>query len=285
MTLTGLFVPLITPFDADGAVALDPLEALARRMLEAGASGLVALGTTGEPSSLTEAERQAVVDVAARVCQEHDASLLVGAGTPQALEDLRGRGEVHAALTVVPPFVRPGEAGTIAYLTQLAADSPVPLVIYHVPYRTGQALSASALTQLGSLPGVVGVKYAAGMTEDIVELMGDLPPNFAVLGGDDIFISPLLALGAHGGILASAHLATNQFAALVNAWHTGDVTTARTLGHRLARLSQSLFAEPNPTVIKAVLHADGLIPTPAVRPPLLAASRQRLTAALLHAEK
>ncbi|TDU84359.1 4-hydroxy-tetrahydrodipicolinate synthase [Kribbella voronezhensis] len=278
MTLTGLFIPLITPFDAGGAVALDSLEALARRMLEAGASGLVALGTTGEPSSLTEAERQAVVDVAAIVCREHDAKLIVGAGTPQALEDLRGRGEVHAALTVVPPFVRPGEAGTIAYLTQLAANSPVPLVIYHVPYRTGQALSASALTRLGSLPGVVGVKYAAGITEDAIELMAALPPHFAVLGGDDLFISPLLALGAQGGILASAHLATEQFVALIDAWHTGDVATARALGHRLARLSRALFAEPNPTVIKAALHAQGLIPTPAVRLPLLPAGHHSLTA-------
>ncbi|QNE17316.1 4-hydroxy-tetrahydrodipicolinate synthase [Kribbella qitaiheensis] len=281
MTLTGLFVPLITPFDPEGAVAFDALESLARRLLTEGADGLVALGTTGEPGSLTEAERQAVIDIAARVCRERDAKLLVGANTPQALEDLRGRGEVHAALTVVPPFVRPGEAGAVAYLTQLAANSPVPLVIYHVPYRTGQTLSASALTQLGSLPNVIGVKYAAGgITEDTIALMADLPPDFAVLGGDDLFISPSLALGAHGAILASAHLATADFAALITAWRTGDLATARPLGHRLSRLSQTLFAEPNPSVIKAALHASGRIPTPAVRLPLLPASRDALAAAL-----
>jgi 4-hydroxy-tetrahydrodipicolinate synthase len=285
MTLTGLFVPLITPFDSDGAVALDAVEALAARMLDGGASGLVALGTTGEPSSLDEAERQAVIDVTARVCRERGAKLLVGASTPQALEDLGGRGEVYAALTVVPPFVRPGEAGAIAYLTQLAANSPVPLVIYHVPYRTGQSLSASALSQLASLPNVVGVKYAAGgITEDAVALMADLPPDFAVLGGDDLFVAPLLALGAHGGILASAHLATDQFADLIAAWRNGDVATARALGHRLARLSQALFAEPNPTVIKAVLHARGLIPTPTVRLPLLPASEHSLDTAVTQAD-
>ena len=279
MTLTGLFVPLITPFNSDGAVALDALETLARHVLARGAEGLVALGTTGEPSSLSEAERHAIVDVTARVCRDHDAQLLVGASTPQALEDLRGRGEVDAALTVVPPFVRPGEAGTVAYLTQLAANSPVPLVIYHVPYRTGQNLSASALAQLGSLPGVIGVKYAAGITEDAIALMADLPPDFAVLGGDDLFIGPLLALGAHGGILASAHLATDQFAHLIDSWRTGEVATARSLGHRLAALSRTLFAEPNPTVIKAVLHAQGLIPTPTVRLPLLSAGPHSLDAA------
>lgn len=279
MTLTGLFVPLITPFNSDVSVALDALETLARQMLTDGAKGLVALGTTGEPSSLSEAERHAIIDVTARVCRDHDAQLLVGASTPQTLEDLRGRGEVHAALTVVPPFVRPGEAGTVAYLTELAANSPVPLVIYHVPYRTGQNLSASALARLGSLPGVIGVKYAAGITEDAIALMADLPPDFAVLGGDDLFIGPLLALGAHGGILASAHLATDQFAHLIDSWRTGEVTTARSLGHRLAALSRTLFAEPNPTVIKAVLHAQGLIPTPTVRLPLLPAGPHSLDAA------
>ena len=279
MTLTGLYVPLITPFDSTGAVALEALESLARRVLSEGAAGLVALGTTGEPSSLTEAERQAVIDVATRVSREHHATLLVGASTPEALENLRGRAD--AALTVVPPFVRPGEAGAIAYLTQLAANSPVPLVIYHVPYRTGQALSADSLRQLAALPNVIGVKYAAGITEDTIALMADPPPNFAVLGGDDLFISPLLALGAHGAILASAHLATADFAQLIQAWQTGDVTTARALGHRLSHLSQALFAEPNPTVIKATLHAHGLILTPDVRLPLLPATPTSLDAALL----
>jgi 4-hydroxy-tetrahydrodipicolinate synthase len=279
MTLTGLYVPLITPFDSSGAVALDALESLARHLLSEGATGLVALGTTGEPGSLTDAERQAVIDVATRVCRENHAKLIVGASSPKSLDDLRGRAD--AALTVVPPFVRPGEAGAIAYLAQLASNSPVPLVIYHVPYRTGQALSADALLQLAALPNVIGVKYAAGITEDTIALMADLPPDFAVLGGDDLFIAPLLALGAHGAILASAHLETTRFAQLIQAWHTGDLTTARDLGHRLSRLSKALFAEPNPTVIKAALHAHGQIPTPAVRLPLLPAASSSLDAALL----
>ncbi|HUR07951.1 MAG TPA: dihydrodipicolinate synthase family protein, partial [Nonomuraea sp.] len=106
-----------------------------------------------------------------------------------------------------------------------------------------------------------------------------LPEGFEVLGGDDMFISPLLALGAGGAILASAHLATDRFAELVAAWHAGDVARGRALGHRLARLSAALFAEPNPTVIKGVLHARGLIPTPDVRLPLLPASPEAVSQA------
>ena len=286
MTLTGLYVPLITPFDATGAVAFDALETLAHQVLDGGATGVVALGTTAEPSSLTRAEQHAVVDIAARVCRERGAQLLVGAATPLALDVLRDRPEVVAALSVVPPFVRPGEAGVLAHFDRLAALSPVPLVIYHVPYRTGQRLSADALRQLGARPGIAGIKYSGGgIDEDTIALMADLPADFAVLGGDDAVISPLLALGAHGAILASAHVATAHFVELIEAWSAADVTRARPLGHSLATLSQALFAEPNPTVIKAVLHARGIIPTADVRLPLLPAHPDSAQAALRHADR
>ncbi|WP_433358999.1 dihydrodipicolinate synthase family protein [Streptosporangium sp. CA-115845] len=285
MTLTGVYVPLITPFDATGAVAFTALEALVHEVLDAGASGVVALGTTAEPTSLTAAEQRGVVDVIARVCRERSARLVVGAGTVEAVKALRGRSEVVAALSVVPPFLRPGEAGIIAHFAALAVASPVPLVVYHVPYRTGQQLSADAVRRLADLAGVAGIKYAVGgIDADAIELLADLPTGFAVLGGDDAFISPLLALGAHGGILASAHFATARFVELVDAWHAGATFRARTLGHRLAAMSSAMFAEPNPTVIKAVLHAQGRIPTAAVRLPLLPAGSDSVRAALRHVD-
>ncbi len=273
MTLAGLYVPLITPFDHAGAVDLGALEALASQVLEAGAAGIVALGTTAEPAALTAAERRSVTDVAARACRERHAQLLVGAHSAAELRALGGRPEVTAALTVVPPFTRPGQAGVLAYFTQLAAASPVPLVVYDVPYRTGQYLSAATLRRLAGLPGVAGLKYAPGVINaDTIALLARPPVRLAVLGGDDPFIAPLLALGAAGGILASAHLATADFARLIRLWQAGDVTAARALGGRLSALSAALFAEPNPAVIKGVLHAQGRIPTAAVRMPLLPAS-------------
>jgi 4-hydroxy-tetrahydrodipicolinate synthase len=281
MTLTGLYVPLLTPYDEAGAVALGALEALAHEVLDAGATGVVVLGTTGEPAALTDAERRDVVDVVATVCRQRGAPLVVGANTPQALAQLRDRPEAVAALSVVPPFSRPGEAGVLAYFQALAAASPVPLIVYHVPYRTAQDLSADALRRLAAVPGVAGVKHAVGgIDADTVALLADPPPGLAVLGGDDMFVAPLLALGAHGGILASAHVATDEFAALIAAWHEGDVARARTLGGPLAALSAALFAEPNPTVVKAVLHAQGRIPTAAVRPPLVPARPDSVEAAL-----
>ena len=281
MVLTGVFVPLITPFSTGGEVALPALEVLAHEVLDAGATGLLALGTTGEPSSLSPSEQQAVVDLVWRVCRERSAPLLVGASTIAAVAALPSG--VTAALSVVPPFVRPGEAGVIAHFTTLAAASPAPIVVYHVPYRTGQPLSANTIRRLAGIEGIIGIKYSAGgIDAETIDLMADPPPGLAILGGDDPFISPLLALGAHGGILASAHVATARYVELVNAWRGGDTQRARPLGHRLAGLSSALFAEPNPTVIKAALHAQGRIPSPFVRLPLLAAGSGSLRAVAHH---
>ncbi|MER8182537.1 dihydrodipicolinate synthase family protein [Kitasatospora sp. NPDC094015] len=282
--LSGVHIPLITPFAADGSVAYEALEALAVDALDAGAAGLVVLGTTGEPAALDEAERAAVTEVVGAVCRARDAVFTVGAGGAQALAVLDGAAD--AALVTVPAFVRPGEAGVLAHFTRLAADSPVPLVVYHIPYRTGQALGAATLRRIGALPGVVGVKLAVGSVDaDTVGLLADLPPGFAVLAGDDLLLSPLLALGAAGGILASAHLATERFVALDAAWRAGRVEEARELGHRLAGLSAAVFTEPNPTVVKGVLHARGRIPTPDVRLPLLPAAKESVEAALAALER
>jgi 4-hydroxy-tetrahydrodipicolinate synthase len=281
MTLTGLFVPMITPFHTDGTLAADTLTTLAHTVLDHGATGLVALGTTAEPGTLTPTERTQVLDLLTDVCQERDAPLIAGADHPDQLHALAGRPPVVAALTLVPPFLRPGEQGVLAHFTALAATAPVPLLAYHVPYRTAQPLSGTALRHLAAIPGVTGVKLATGgIDADVTDLMADTPPGFAVLGGDDAVISPLLALGAAGAILASAHLATAAYAELRTAWHTGHTTRARTLGHRLARLSTALFAAPNPTVIKGVLAARGQIPSATVRLPLLPAPDDAVAHAL-----
>ena len=286
MIFSGVYVPLITPFDAAGAVAVDALQMLAHDALAGGAAGLVALGTTGEPASLSPGEQRAVVDVVARVCRERDATLVIGANTVEAVAAVREWPGAGAVLSLVPPFLRPGEAGVVAHFRALAAASPVPVIVYHVPYRTAQPLSAATVRRLAAIPGVAAMKLAAGgIDAATVELMADPPAGFAVLGGDDAFVSPLLALGAHGGILASAHLATDRFAELVRAWRAGDAVRARELGHALTGLALALFAEPNPTVIKAVLHAKGRIPSAAVRLPLVPAAAGSTRAALAELER
>jgi 4-hydroxy-tetrahydrodipicolinate synthase len=288
--LTGLFIPLITPFTADGELAADALERLAHRVLDDGAKGIVALGTTAETATLTEQERSAVLAICSRVCRERAAPLVAGAGTNDTarsaaeLADLAGYPEVRAALVVVPYYVRPGEAGVLEHFRALATGSPVPLIIYNIPYRTGQALSWRAMAKLAGLAGIAGVKHAVGpIDQDTIAMMAGRPAGFSVLGGDDPYISPLLALGADGGILASAHVRTSDFARLISLWRDGQAGAARQLGHQLAPLSQALFAEPNPVVIKSVLYRLGQIPSPVVRLPLLPASTDSADAALRRA--
>ena len=266
-----LYVPVVTPFSASGAVDLSALASLAHSLLDDGADGLVALGTTGEPSTLSTQECSSVVSVLAEVCAARGAPLVVGVPSPLSFP----------RLTLVPPFVRAGEDGVLAYFSELASSSPVPLMVYHVPVRTGQELSATALLRLAELPSVVGMKYAPGVLDaSSVALFAGLPAGFSLLCGDDALLAPMLALGASGAIAASAHVATSSYAALISSWHNGDIASARVLGHRVGVLSSLLFAAPNPTVIKGVLYAQGRIPTPSVRLPLVPAPQSTVDAAL-----
>ena len=287
IALRGIYVPLITPFGPDGEIAESALADLARQMIDSGVAGLVALGTTGEATALSTDEKRRVIDVCARACEERGAQLMIGAGSSDtrasvtALAGLSAWPQVNAALVPVPAYTRPSEAGVLAHFTALASASPVPIVAYHIPYRTARPLSAATLRALAQVPGVVGVKYATGAVDaEAIDLLGDPPPGFAFLAGDDLVVSPLLALGAAGGILASAHLATSEFVGLHAAWESGDVRRARALGGVLAALSAAEFAEPNPAVIKGVLHAQHRIPTPDPRLPLLRADPGSVAAVL-----
>ena len=285
MSLTGLFVPLVTPFTATDELASDALEALAHAVLDDGAAGIVALGTTAEPATLTSAERRRIVDICAGVCAERGAELIVGTGSNSTAGSVGLLAELDpratAALTVVPYYTRPSEDGVVEHFRHLAAASPVPLIIYNVPYRTGRPLGADTLGRLARLPNVAGFKHAVGGIDDAtVAFMSSMPSDTAVLAGDDLYVGPLLALGARGAILACANVATRAYANLIAAWQDGALDHARQLNNSLVPLARALFAEPNPAVIKAVLSAHNRIPTAHVRLPLLPSTQAATEAAL-----
>jgi 4-hydroxy-tetrahydrodipicolinate synthase len=200
----GLFVPLVTPFAEDGSVDLVALKALAVDALDAGATGVVALATTGEPTSLDDAQRDAVVSVCASVCADRGGELLVGAGTNDTRttiarhEALAQVPAVRASLAVVPYYVRPSEAAVVAHFRAVAARSPVPLIVYNIPYRTGRGLGAEALIELAETDNVAGVKQAVGALDlDTLALLAETKDRFAVLGGDDHFLLPTVPDGRH----------------------------------------------------------------------------------------
>lgn len=285
--LEGVFVPLITPFDERGRVDAASLERLAADALDAGAAGVVALGTTGEASALDDAERAQVVAACARVCGDAGRQLIVGAGTNdtrttierhERLGDVPG---VVASLAVVPYYVRPSEAGIVAHFTAVAERSPVPLVLYNVPYRTGRGLRVDSLLELAAHPNVMGVKQAVGgIDAATLHLLAEAPPSFAVLGGDDAYLLPMVLMGGAGAIAAAAHVHTSHFVRMIDDGLAGRVVDARARAQALLPVVRALFAEPNPAVIKGVLHARGRIPTPDVRMPMTNASTAAVAGAL-----
>ena len=286
--LRGLWVPIITPFTADDSIDVDALARLAGRLLDDGASGLVLLGTTSEPATLSGCERRVVVETCAAVCRDRGRAFIVGAGTNSTrttIDEVAAWAEAvpdaAALLVVVPYYTRPSEAGIVAHYRAVAAASALPIVAYNIPYRTGRGLGADALLELAAIPGVVGVKQAVGsLDRDTLAVLRDRPTGFHVLAGDDAYIGPLTLMGGSGAIAATAHLRTNEFATMVAAALDGDVATTRSLAADLLATVDAGFAEPSPAVFKAVLAARGEIASPAVRAPMVAASAEA-TAALL----
>ena len=277
--LAGLWVPVITPLDCGGAVDAVALGRLARRLLDDGCAGLVALGTTGEPATLCPDERRAVVDVCAEACVEASKPLMVGVGsncTRSTIDDvaaLEGTPALAAFLIVVPYYTRPTPAGIIGHFQAIAAASPTPIVAYNVPYRTGRGLDAEALLELAGTPGIVGLKQAVGALDyDTLELLRRKPPGFQVLAGDDAFIAPTILMGGVGAIAASGHVCTNLFARMIDAARTGSSDSVTTLANALLPVVTTGFAEPNPACWKAALHAAGQIPTASLRLPMSQAS-------------
>jgi 4-hydroxy-tetrahydrodipicolinate synthase len=287
--LRGVYIPIITPFAEDGSVAIDALERLCHEYLDAGASGIVALGTTGESTALDADEKSAVIAACSRVCAERSAQLIVGAGTNttrttrHAVEELAGTPALVATLIVVPYYVRPSEAGIVAHFRSVAEVSPVPLVVYNIAARTGRHLSAASVDELARTPNFAGVKHApASLDDDTLELVRrtNHVDGFAVLGGTDTFLFPLVLMGGTGTICASAHVCTERFVAMIECGLAGKVDEGRAHAEALLPVTQALFAEPNPAVFKGVLQAHGRIPTAAVRLPLLDASPDAIQRAL-----
>jgi 4-hydroxy-tetrahydrodipicolinate synthase len=277
--LRGVYIPLITPFAADGSVALDAIERLCHEYVDAGAAGIVALGTTGESTAVDADERSAIIDACSRVCVERGAQLIVGAGTNNtrttvaAVEALRDTAGLTATLIVVPYYVRPSQPGIVAHFRAVAAASPVPVVLYNIAIRTGRNLSAAGVIELASDPNIVGIKQSAvGLDLDTMQLLAGVPDDFAVLGGEDPFLFPLVLMGGTGAVCASAHVCTERFVAMIECGLAGKLDDGRAHSKALLPVVEALFAEPNPAVFKAVLHAQGRIPTPDVRLPLTPAS-------------
>jgi 4-hydroxy-tetrahydrodipicolinate synthase len=287
LDLRGVWVPLITPFDEQGLVDIKAIERLCRDYSLAGVSGIVALGTTGEASSLDAGEKQEVIDAVVRACSAAGTRVIVGTGsnntdgTIRATAALAESPAVVGALVVVPYYVRPSVEGIVAHMQKVAEASPVPLIIYNIPSRTGRDLGAAGLLELAAFPNIAGVKQAvAALDADTLEVLADAPDGFSVLGGEDTLLFPLMCMGAVGTISAAAHLCTERFVAMIECGLAGKIEDGRAHAEALLPVIRAAYTDPNPAIFKGVLHAEGRIASPDVRLPLTNGSAENIARCL-----
>ncbi|RQP23921.1 4-hydroxy-tetrahydrodipicolinate synthase [Piscinibacter terrae] len=271
---SGIWVAIVTPFLNDGPRSVDHagLKRLVRRCKSAGVKGLVALGSTGEPWALDDAEQVAVLDTI----------LASGDGLP-VIAGLGGNhvGQMHARLAAFnglplagvisspPPYARPSQPALVQHFERLADLSRAPLLLYDIPYRTGVAMELPTILALAAHRNIAGIKDCGGSAAKTQALIQD--GRLAVLAGEDAQAFGNLCLGGAGAITAAANVRPEAFVAMFHALQRADLPKARPIQHALLPLIDALFSEPNPALVKAALQAQGLI-ADAVRAPLIDAS-------------
>jgi 4-hydroxy-tetrahydrodipicolinate synthase len=261
MKLRGAMTAIVTPFREDGSVDVEALRALVRWQIDSGIHGLVPCGTTGEGATL-EADEHALVIRTVVEETNRRVPVIAGCGTNDTRTTIAGARRAvvagaDALLVVSPYYNKPNASGMLAHYRAVAEVAGVPIVPYNVPGRTGQNLPPELIFRIAEIPGVVGVKEAAGNLEQVADLVAGRPSGFAVLSGDDSLVLPSLALGIDGVISVVSNEAPKEMASLAEAGLAGDFATARELHYRLLDLMRANFVESNPVPVKAAMAILG----------------------------
>lgn len=269
--LSGVWLPVVTPFH-DGAVDLASYERLIDHYVGEGVSGIFPLSTTGEGPAIDDDEAEAIVErtldvVAGRV------PVFVGIGgniTAKVVTSLHRleRYDFPGIVSVCRYYNRPGQDGLYEHFRRIAQATDRQVAIYNIPYRTGVNLANDTLLRLAELPNIVGVKDCCAILTQSLDLLRRRPPGFAVVTGEDNLYYTMLAHGADGGILASAHLETRAFVDIHERMLANDHRGAHRLWSGLEPIVPLLFREANPMPIKHCLWRQGLIRSPECRLPL-----------------
>ncbi|HWP34067.1 MAG TPA: 4-hydroxy-tetrahydrodipicolinate synthase, partial [Thermodesulfobacteriota bacterium] len=267
----GSLVPSVTPF-RDGRLDEAALAAHLEWLIAEGSHGLVVCGTTGEPNSLSHAERQRVYEIGVEVARGR-VPVLAGTGTNELRETLdlcacAERLGVDALMVVTPYYVRPSQEGLFRWYRAVAESTALPVFVYDIPGRSAVAIAPETLARLReACPNIVGVK--ASVTDvDVVSSVVDLcGPDFLVLAGLEHLSFPMLALGAVGSVSATANVLPRPVAELHTLVEEGRLADARRLHYRLLPMNRAVFFDTNPGPVKAMLGLLGRM-DPEVRPPL-----------------
>ncbi|MBQ5696779.1 MAG: 4-hydroxy-tetrahydrodipicolinate synthase [Muribaculaceae bacterium] len=264
LDLRGMGVALVTPFKSDKSIDYDALRVLIEYLICNDCDYLVVLGTTAETPTLSKDERQDIKDfvrkqVAGRV------PLIVGHGgnnTMELVEELKtGDFEGFSAiLSVVPYYNKPSQEGIYQHYKAIAEASPLPVILYNVPGRTGVNMSADTTLRLAyAFENIIGVKEASGNITQMDDIIKNKPSRFDVISGDDGVTFPLLTLGAVGVISVIGNAFPREFSKMVRLGLNGEYEKARAIHHKFTELFSLLFVDGNPAGVKCALHHMGFI--------------------------
>ena len=259
---TGVGTALITPFTKSGALDEYAITQLAKRQIERGVHFLVPCGTTGETPTLTAAERRRVVELVLKAA-DGQVPVMAGAGGYDTQEVVHVAKEmqsigVQGLLSVTPYYNKPTPEGLFAHFSKIAEATPLPIMLYNVPGRTGCNIDAATCAKLATIPHVIGVKEASGNITQMVEICHAVPKDFLVLSGDDALTLSLMAIGGRGLISVASNVAPAAIANMVEAAERGDFAAARQMHHFLVPLMLGNFIESNPGPVKYAMSVMGL---------------------------
>jgi len=260
---TGVGTALVTPFTRSGDLDEAAVRRLARRQIDAGVHFLCPCGTTGENPTLSDAERLRIVEI---VVEEANGKVpvLAGAGGYDTREVIHTAAEmarrgVSGFLSVTPYYNKPTQDGLYQHYRAFAESTPLPIVVYNVPGRTGVNVEVATLARLAQIQNVVGVKEASGNVSQMCEICRAVPSEFIVLSGDDALTLPLMAVGGHGIISVASNEIPAEMVAMVQHAERNDFAAARAVHARILPLMTVNFVESNPGPVKAAMAAMGLI--------------------------
>ncbi len=270
-----LLTAMVTPFHPDGSVHFERAEELSLRLLENGSSGLIVTGTTGESPTLTPDEKlelyrrvKAVAKAAPVIANTGDNETAFSIEFSKMAEQTG----VDGLLLVVPYYNKPSQEGLFRHFELIANSVKLPCLLYNVPGRTGRNMSAQTHARLSQIPNIIGTKEASGDLVQIGHIRAQTDDSFAIYSGDDAATLPMLPLGCCGCISVVSHIAGKPFRAMMDAFWSGDMKTARDYHLRLLPVIEALFPadSPNPAPVKAAMKLQGF-DTGGLRLPLLAA--------------
>jgi 4-hydroxy-tetrahydrodipicolinate synthase len=259
---TGVGTALITPFTKSGALDEPAIKRLAKRQIESGVHFLVPCGTTGETPTLSAAERRRVVELVLEAA-EGKVPVMAGAGgydtseVAHVAKEMQSLG-VQGLLSVTPYYNKPTPEGLYAHFSKIADATPLPILLYNVPGRTGCNIDAATCAKLATIPHVIGVKEASGNITQMVEICKAVPSDFLVLSGDDALTLPLMAIGGRGLISVASNVAPAAIASMIEAAERGDFAAARQMHQFLVPLMLGNFIESNPGPVKYAMSVMGL---------------------------